>query len=158
MSRPLVFLDFDGVLNNMQTHGGWRPGRERRVPVEAPAVDLITNFLEAVNGRLVISSTWRKIKTRNDILWQFPQWRPYLEPQWRTGSLDSGFRGDEVDAWLQENEVVAPYVCFDDDSDFHAHNNLIQTDPEVGLQKQDVEKALDVLNAQRSQQILGTGH
>lgn len=144
-NRPLIFLDFDGVINNHSTR--WTKGSfpPKRVTCEPELVALVTEMLERLNARLVISSTWRKIKTRNDILWQFPQWAPFLEPAWKTGNSQSGFRGDEVDDWIQENEFNGRYICVDDDGDFYEHNTLVKINPETGIKQDDVEKIVGLL-------------
>lgn len=61
----------------------------------------------------------------------------------KTPILPNQTRGDEVTAWLQENEVLS-YVCIDDEADFGDHP-LVRTSYSNGLTAADVGEAVKIL-------------
>jgi hypothetical protein len=47
---------------------------------------------------------------------------------------------------LDEFGPLNNWVCLDDDSDFHEHNNLVQTNFWTGLTMEHAERAIEILN------------
>ena len=57
----------------------------------------------------------------------------------------TGCRKQEIDAWIFDNQLVGEYVILDDcDWDFDP-DVFVQTHPEVGLTKEDLEKVDRIL-------------
>lgn len=88
MSRTIIFLDFDGVLNGPGDH------------LDAPCMDVFGRMLEmAPTAEIVVSSTWR--------LWRL---LPELAAMFRPFGLDVTFAGATPVAHSQKPFSVAAYV------------------------------------------------
>lgn len=155
--RPLIFLDFDGVINTPKTQGAWalNPGDS---PFEQELVNRVKYLVKESEAEVVISSTWRMVKEIN------PDWlavnigtwlKDALHKDWYTPKY-GGFRGNQINDWLRDHDYDGLFICIDDSSDFYDYQNLIHINCEVGIQEQDVEKALNVLKSQGPEQVLDT--
>ena len=116
--QPVIFLDFDGVLNSLRStlaYGGC--GRTQFDPV---AVSLMSRLAKEAGASVVISSAWR---IGNDVM----EMRSVLSHYSAilasrviglTPRLD-GIRGAEIARWLAENpsEHNGNFVIVDDDAD-----------------------------------------
>lgn len=153
----LAFLDVDGVLNRQKTHEGTdteiikTPGGR----LNRQCVDVFNTFIEKTNAKIVISSTWRiddrieeylaEAGLKGEIIGK----TPWLKDRF-------SLRGNEIHAWIVENEVLLrkPYydfhsfVIFDDDSDmlFWHRENFFQTDSYSGLTPNIAYRAARFLN------------
>lgn len=88
MSRTIIFLDFDGVLNGPGDH------------LDAPCMNVFGRMLEmAPTAEIVVSSTWR--------LWRS---LPELAAMFRPFGLDVTFAGATPVAHSQKPFSVAAYV------------------------------------------------
>lgn len=143
----IIFLDIDGVLNTGGSnarytykasldHTNWIP-------------DLIKNLnliLNATNADVVISSSWRHIFS--DITWWNDQFKlagingTVIDI---TGSTRNGYRGREVEEWLDANNSTCPYVIIDDDSDFYEYQPRVKVIGSDGLSKYNALEAIDIL-------------
>ena len=163
--NTIVFLDIDGVLNNLARcqwiHENVAPGRGFGAPWELddgnftietvawdPAnVQALWHILNETGSQIVISSTWRigrRVPFFRECFVPFGEIPPIvgLTPVLRNlGAI----RGDEVNAWLEQSPETERWVCLDDDGDFHELNNLVQTDIDFGLTMEDAERAIDFL-------------
>lgn len=145
----VLFLDIDGVLNSHD----WFRRRVTEQPtgnywerqIDPRAVGLLNEIIEATGAKIVISSTWRKNYTLQEL-------RAGLESRGFCGEIIavtgedlSGIRGWEIGKWLDEHfygtsyripmrNVIERFAIVDDDSDMeHLHPHLIQTSFDVGL-------------------------
>ena len=64
MNRPVIFLDFDGVLNTEQYHArltvDGKPTKDTWGPLFDPlAVENLRRILDDTDTRIVVSSSWR---------------------------------------------------------------------------------------------------
>lgn len=113
----IVFLDIDGVLCTERAivaagdpdFGPW--------PLDPVAVALVGRLADIdPDLRFVLSSDWRTAFTHEEIATRFKnhgfigRWHE----DWRTPSLASGRRGQEIEAWLENHPEVDLYVCIDD--------------------------------------------
>jgi len=145
--KPLVFLDIDGCLNSVdfakrQIEAGLGPVLDQ---VDPRAIGFLN---EIFDWNFVISSTWRKFKTLdqlNEIFRSLGFQGRLLDTtpdfNWR-GSL----RGNEVREWMKKYIVSGDtdrYVILDDDDDYlYWHrNNLILIDPYFGLSPNHIYRA-----------------
>ena len=120
MSTPLrvLFLDIDGVLNSRRTclalggipHGLTPADVAKLDPV---ALVLVRNLCRSAGLSVVVSSTWRILHHWDAI------GRALDLPTMGATPRLGGFRGDEVQAWLEEHPDVQDWAAVDDDSDFH---------------------------------------
>lgn len=162
----IVFLDIDGVLNNVQ-HAHWlhdhvakaagfgQPweldkGNFSRETVgwDDQNVHALRCIIEETDADIIISSTWRLGRRAPFFRQCFAAFGWEKAPvRGMTGVINEvgSIRGDEINDFLS-NVKTDRWVCLDDDGDFHPENNLVQTDVEIGLTMEDAEKAIEILN------------
>lgn len=145
----VVFLDIDGVLCN-------RAALVTHKRINGMAIldrDTVARLdaLCAAGGdgvRIVVSSTWRKFHSRDDIAGHLEHHglrSGLVHEDWRTVVLD-GLRGDEVNEWLSRHPEVTEFIILDDDSDFREAQTprLVLTSFEPGFTAEDLERALEL--------------
>jgi hypothetical protein len=172
----IVFLDFDGVLNNndflMQCRKKNIPwGRGHIVP---EAVKLVDDLCARTGAKVVISSTWRipvtpghKMgiigETKADTLPVLREWLAGhglraavidATPDHAQGTVAWWVeRGLEIEDWLNTHraaggEAVESVVILDDLDNMRPHlSRLVQTDDEIGLTQAHVERAVALLES-----------
>lgn len=169
----IIFLDFDGVLNSnklLDTADLHRPetydeqelmdelnlashGHNARLAIrhiDPTMVSYLNTIIEATGANVVLSTAWRKIFSRAEI----------------TGILKfHGFKGTIIDitpitfsyrprnleiySWFRSNiEEVNSFVILDDllIAGENYPSNFINTDPDIGLTREEAEKAIAILN------------
>jgi HAD domain in Swiss Army Knife RNA repair proteins len=148
LAQPLVFLDFDGVLNT--------PERWGRQPPEA-ALDPIlvkraSRFCDRVDALVVVTSTWRTVHP-------IEQLRAFLATNGFsrteravsvTPEMSGRCRQDEIVAWLETAGGQRPWVVLDDDSLGDGRwervdGHMVLIDAGVGLTPADVRRAHAIL-------------
>jgi len=164
MSDRIIFLDVDGVLNsdqvcfeirmndiNQNGYGGFFGGTV--TPTHAlvcwgqELVDNLREIVEKTNAQIVISSTWRITHPVKQFIEMFKIYgwdnAPVIDKTEHLGTQ----RGYEISKWLERHSEVKQYVILDDNSDMlkEQKDNFVQTDEKVGLSKQDVLKAIAIL-------------
>lgn len=153
----VVFLDIDGVLNTPQNackrYEGWKIGtdksRDEFGQLFCPKACLNLEYLcHTAEAKVVVSSTWRRAGlTKMQTMFQM---RGIdidvidITPDFRQRGLIQ--RGEEIEAWLKENNVDN-YVIIDDDTDFLPEqlNNFVNTDFEDGFNWRCMVNALKIL-------------
>lgn len=149
----VIFLDFDGMLNNHETFLACR-GKSREV-IDAAAVRLVESLCDRTGAQIVVSSTWRYmgLERLREVLSRHGLTNPELIID-ITPDLDhqvagvwlSPIRGDEIQAWLDAHPEVDHFVILDDDADMgDLASHLVQTTFEHGLLPGHVERAAGVL-------------
>ena len=148
----IIFLDIDGVLcvipNSFDEFGA---NFHKRFE------DNLRHIIEQTNAKIVISSTWRLAGL--DVIkemWKKRNLAGEVIDVTPLGNMDD-IRGNEVQTWLDRNNVEN-YVIIDDDTDFleSQMNNFVRTsengdhedcvDIGYGLTKKCAEKAIKILN------------
>lgn len=160
--NKIVFLDFDGVITTHKSR--WTLDKEK--------LDLLGEIIKRTGAKIVISSSWRRfnlertieyLSTPNEHYVPFPF--PYIDeviditPRISFAHNDDKYayssvpRGVEIQIWLdtkrwREKDPVDNYVILDDDSDMllYQKDHFIKTDHLTGLSKEDVERAVEILN------------
>jgi hypothetical protein len=149
----VVFLDFDGVLNSGPFLREWRDGPD---PIDASAVAHLDRICKATSALVVVSSSWRymygvydfrRLLGHHNFNGAVIDVTPDLSTRTAQAKLHSSpERGEEIQAWLDDNPGVESFVILDDDSDMaHLRHRLVQTDFDVGLTEAHVEQALAIL-------------
>lgn len=159
--KKYIFLDIDGPLNTELDENKDPERYGHRFDNEA--VGNLRKIVEATGASIVISSSWRHmgIKRMHEIWrdWNLPGKIAGCTP----GSLgdDNAFntRGEEIQAWLDENaKGPKSYVIFDDLGFDHFLENqylrLIQVDPHCGITTDDALHAIKILNEEVSESFL----
>lgn len=137
----VIFLDFDGVLNS---EASFRYEDSRKIlhvsdTLSHVACSNLQYILEQdADVKLVISSTWRKIHTMDELKQILNSYgintnRVYS----KTPSVVSGDRSQEINMYLEAHPEVTIAIILDDDSDVLKVNDIrchvFQTTPEDGL-------------------------
>lgn len=159
MSKPVLFLDIDGVLNSRW----WATQSKHSHGTDAAALDpaccaLLRGVLDATGAGVVLSSSWRHVVTLDGMAGLLAQRGcPGVRfigatPEWvsRGETIVRGFesRGHEIRAWLSEHPECERFAIVDDDREArHASRRFVRTDPEVGLTPRDCARLVALLNA-----------
>ena len=164
-----IFLDVDGVMN----HETWYKSVNYKEGVTTEeyeksqfcnwTVEILNNLTDKTGAKIVVSSSWRKGKSIDELKKLFESVGITGEVVGKTPvlyftGLDnyncSVPRGNEIKAWLETSKDLhgqkmseIKYVIFDDDSDmlYWQRNNFIWVDPYAGLTKNLAYKAEQIL-------------
>lgn len=147
---PIIFLDFDGVLNGYADpcDGGLRG-------LDPVRVARLNRIVEATGAHVVVTSAWRRIHRKRcelaDILVAagFTGMVANMTP-----CLPSADRGAEINAWLlypPRRYRGASFVILDDDAyDLgEMSDRLVRTDPIIGLTDADADRCIEMLGGAR---------
>ncbi len=117
----VIFLDFDGVLNSeasfrWEDKKGTQEISNTLSPVCCSNLQYIIENVD--NVKVVISSTWRKLHTFNELKKTLSYYKVSVGCiVGITPSVLSGDRGHEISLWLEKNPEVKKYAVLDDDND-----------------------------------------
>lgn len=159
--KRIIFLDIDGVVTTSENYGRIDPNCVKKL-----------NKLKDIDAEIVISSSWgydegRTEKTLIGCGLELPivGYTDHYYEDWLC-------RGNEIEKWLRNNfggmctkygedydgvpyyrkhyseeDVDYEFVIFDDDADMllGQKDNFIQTDEELGISDEDIEKARKIL-------------
>jgi hypothetical protein len=144
MTKPIVFLDMDGVLNSQEfvdlLGDDWTMNE-----VDKKAVERLNKIVEATGAEVVISSTWRMCHPLGFIKRVIQKAGGKVTIIDKTPCL-GGPRGAEIQKWLDENPGHDRFVILDDYEEMvHLWPHLVQTTWELGLLDEHVDKAIEVL-------------
>lgn len=145
---PIVFLDFDGVLN----HVDWmRDHPHPRPPFDPACVARVVRICKAAKARIVVSSSWRCMAIRAKL--------PFLRGVLRglgsipvfgiTPDLGGAPRADEIRAYLKRRPTDS-FVILDDETGAGGGLEMyfVQTDFEKGgLLDEHADRAVRILGA-----------
>lgn len=149
----VLFLDIDGVQNSRNE---WVIGMScTEQPMNPRMVARLQKIISATDAKIVISSTWRRSLSVREIkdLLVVGGLDPNVGVIDCTPTSHSGYRGLEIDEWLQHawkfedpTWSVSSYVILDDGLNMRPHTQrLVQTTWEDGLQDHHVELAIQHL-------------
>jgi len=157
-TEKIIFLDFDGVITNVRS--GWR--------MDVELLKRLGKIIDATDCCIVISSSWRTedVESTKEFLSDPNQWGctyttfPYCDriigvtKRLYSSTLNKFSarvhmpRGNEIKQWMEDNNFTGNYVILDDDQDMLEEQlpYFINTHPLDGLDDNDVEKAIEILN------------
>ena len=160
--RKVIFLDIDGVLSPRWWDSDKQSDNYGRL-FDAKAVANLSKIIEETEADIVISSSWKNIglvELQN--MWRdrgLPGKIVDITPDYMSDELllkeDSSNmdylyeRGSEIQGWLLlHGDDVSRYVIIDDMDDIlpEQKSHFVQTDPEVGITEEDVDKTVRLLN------------
>ena len=171
MIRPVIFLDFDGVLNTehhqarLATEGkptkdAWGPLFDPRAPNNTPSKKVaqescygpgeeenLRRIIDATDARIVVTSSWRFAHRLGSLRMM---WEVRGLPADSLSALDCDSmcmsRGEEIEDWLEEHGRP-DYVIIDDLDDFLPSQRpcYVEINPIVGITEADAQKALEIL-------------
>ncbi len=163
MTDPILFLDFDGVLNstdwyNRRPHRGNRPHDE----LDPAAVGRLATIVAATHCKIVVSSTWRLTYPRLHIIHalrgvcgiRLPIIGETPDGVRKQGKLWAACqRGEEIQAWRTEHGHTGPFVVLDDDTDMDdVVDHFVQTSFATGLLDEHVDEAIALMSSQQTTQ------
>lgn len=151
----VIFLDIDGVLNS----ASFMKARQKDFDtvdkseedrwldmLDQEAVNLLNKAVKATSANIVVSSTWRILHSAEKLSF-------FLKEKGFIGSIiditpsfSGKPRGDEIQAWLDKNQID-DFVIIDDDNDMgELSHRLVQTSWQTGIQQQHVDKIISMLS------------
>jgi hypothetical protein len=170
----IIFLDIDGVLNHELFYRGYTkyPRKTIKRPldqIDQGSVEILNDLIKETGAKVVISSTWRRHYTPEEM-------QGFLEHFGFKGEVIGStpiynqaniVRGNEILGWIRENEKMLGqysayndrYVIFDDDSEFlyWQRNNFIHIDRYCGLSPSNVYQAVKILNRYDQKNTIDNG-
>jgi HAD domain in Swiss Army Knife RNA repair proteins len=171
--RPVLFLDIDGVLNSVEHADkvgrfGWPPMLETPATREQLAwwpmmVARLRRIVARTHCGVVIMSSWRGYGSHARKKWRemftcydWPDF-PVIDEtpdlsvyRSASGIFTAPLRGQEVSSWLQGKPWIPSYVCLDDSDDFLKGQPFVQTSMQFGLQDEQVERCVEILNTRNA--------
>lgn len=154
MSKPIIFLDFDGVVETIYWEkaedGTWsfnihKSGREELNNKQA--IGWLNELYRKVPYDIVVSSTWRIGMTIDELqtLLINSGFNPDIKVVGVTPVLHRQ-RGQEIQAWLDTVSFAGKFIIIDDDVDMcHLLPLLVRIDCQLGFTIYDFQKALSLL-------------
>lgn len=148
---PILFLDFDGVLNStdylIRVQGHYDKSPDGTVGTDPQAAARLERLLTLTGAKVVLSSVYRRyhsLETMQEYLRN--RGVPSIELIGATPHL-TGYRGEEIHAWLKEHPEVTRFAIVDDDSDMEPYyNKLVKTSCQSGLLDRHVEQLIKLLS------------
>lgn len=152
--KPIVFLDFDGVVETIyweQAEDGtwsWNVHKSGRNELNnKQAIGWLNELYSKVPYDIVVSSTWRIGMTLKELqeLITNSGFNKNIKVIDKTPVLYRQ-RGEEIQQWLDDNNFTGKYIIIDDDSDMgHLLPVLVRCDCQLGFTIYDYQKALKLL-------------
>lgn len=149
MSKRVVFLDVDGVLNShafskrMWEQEAVRVFRENML--DRNAILCLKQIVSRTDADIVVSSTWRLDFAHFTAL-QEQLAKEGLSVHDVTPRLPGEIRGKEIQMWLDYNPSYKEFVILDDDSDMgDLSMHLLQTEFSDGLKARHIDRAVQIL-------------
>lgn len=141
----LVFLDIDGVLNNLGTVAAYGNPSKHLDPV---SVRLVEKLCEEGGAQIVVSSSWRNGDTDRLRRELYEVASPKLSALIISETPERpDVRGTEIQEWLDEHSTENQrYVILDDDSDMLPGQNFVKTTFQDGFRFGHYIEALRFLN------------
>ena len=155
MCKPIIFLDFDGVVETIywekNEDGVWdfnvhKTGRNELNNKQA--IGWLNELYKKIPYDIVVSSTWR-INTSVEALQNLlinSGFNPEIQVIGKTPVLYHQ-RGLEIQEWIDIHEFKGKFIIIDDDSDMcHLLPLLVRCDCQLGFTIYDYQKALRLLS------------
>lgn len=149
-NQPILFLDIDGVLNSaqylMRNPGCFDKNNETNA-FDPVACFRLEQVLVRTGALIVLSSTWRLMHRIEDVMWFLhKRGAPSSKIIGKTPSL-SGYRGREIQVWLEKHPEIQKFAIVDDDSDMEPFmDRLVKTSWDSGLLDCHVEQLVKLLS------------
>ena len=157
MSRKIIFLDIDGVLNSSEFDDHCRgtylldPAAEDFL--DADAIMTLRYIVDQTGAEVVMSSSWR----------EYPEakWRAVMQMKFYgveivdyTPILPApktwDYRNMEIKAWLEKHPEVVDYLILDDIpmTFVEQARRQVLTTMQKGLLREHADKAIEILNGE----------
>lgn len=141
--KKIIFLDLDGVLNISE--GKNSTFKSRMEHFEPHLINMFNEFLDEFSINIVLSSSWRT--DFEDALDQLANAGfKHIDLIISKTPFDPEkylFRGEEIKAWINENNFNGKFICIDDDInqiiEFIEIEYCLKSDPSKGISKENIE-------------------
>eukprot|EP01006_Ploeotia_vitrea_P003615 TRINITY_DN112926_c0_g1_i1.p1 TRINITY_DN112926_c0_g1~~TRINITY_DN112926_c0_g1_i1.p1 ORF type:complete len:289 (-),score=27.81 TRINITY_DN112926_c0_g1_i1:437-1303(-) len=141
-NRKILFLDVDGVLAPYPVTREWRG-------IDTNCIRLLGQIVQATGCQLVMSSSWRTMPGGYQHINQQLQQNgvpPCIDQTPVIGNGGPANRATEINQWLSTSgRGVSSWVVVDDDP--IPINNMVKTNPQIGITQETVQQAINVLNS-----------
>jgi hypothetical protein len=145
MPPPVIFLDIDGVMNNIST----RTEPERGIVswLDPDNVAVLNQIVRATGAVIVVSSSWRLTLPLSELRAGFAAAGCEAQVVGITPNVDGPHRGREIRAWLDaQPDPPTRYVAIDDQFDMpELPGRLVKTCRYSGLTANEVPQVLERL-------------
>ncbi len=160
-AKPIIFLDFEGVLNTKQyasdlRRSGKMPNDQYGYLFDPTAVSSLRDIIAERDADIVITSSWRnegldklrKMWADRDMPGEILDITPFAIDK---SIIIDGYmivqRGYEIKQWLRDNGRGRNYIIIDDQDDFLPEQNthIVRIDKKKGLSPDDVQMAINKL-------------
>ena len=149
MQKPIIFLDFDGVVETIyweqDENGVWNFNvhkYDREQLNNKQAIGWLNELYSKVPYDIVVSSSWRVGMTIEELqnLITNSGFNPEIKVIGATPRLYLQ-RGLEIQKWIDDNNFTGKFIIIDDDSDMcHLLPLLVRTDCQLGFTIQRLSK------------------
>ncbi len=142
--RPIIFLDFDGVLNSrayLRRLGIWTRLLPLKRLFDQKSVAMLNQIVAATGAQVVISSWWRRKHSLRELTHELKRMGFIGEVIGATPVLNAE-RGREITLYLLASRTRAPYVILDDNLVEGHDTHFIQTGKDHGLEQHHVNGAI----------------
>lgn len=156
-SKPIIFLDFDGVVEtiywNFNEDGvlDFNVHKHRHEQLNnKQAIGWLNELYKHVPYDVVISSTWRYYMDVDQLqnLLVVSGFNPNIKVIGKTPVLYQQ-RGFEIEQWIKDNNFSNKFIIIDDDNDMcHLSSYLVRCDCQLGFTIYDYNKALSMLTGE----------
>ena len=144
----VLFLDIDGVLCTHQEYARseYDPEYETHIyPFKKECVDNLNKILEQTDAKVVVSSTWRRLFSKENLQKIFKQNGLNADIFDVTPGTISGTRSREINLWLEDHDKCK-FVVLDDLDLSASFDMFVHTDERFGLTEGQTEEAISILN------------
>lgn len=141
----VIFLDFDGVINNVEL---W--GTTKFLP---KALRSIERIVESTGAIVVASTAWRRGHSVQELNGFVKDNGGKFEIVDKTPAFYRQIRGVEIQAWLEDHPGAESFVILDDMDECQfvgLEKNLVRTDDTVGLTSKNADRAIEILGPTKS--------
>ena len=156
-SDTYIFLDIDGVLMQFDTvkdinHAEFAKDHNW----SQDAINNINELVKDINPKVIISSSYRKIKTKEEIQKRFNELGINVKIHGFTEVIPNVKRGGEILKYIEDHNIKR-YIIIDDrkhnfDSYFKS-DVIVRPHTNIGFSKQDLQKALSEYQHEASKSI-----
>lgn len=135
VSRPIVFLDIDGVLTHAASDGKLDP----------VCVGELDRLLEATGAETVLTSSWRDTYGLLETQRRLASAGLRARIDAAAPAMRNGTRSHEITAYLRARERVRFVILDDVPVELSLRKHLVLVDDFTGLTRRDVDLALRLL-------------
>lgn len=160
MENKVIFIDVDGVLNSSDCYD-----KETGVDLYFPYIKNLYKIVSKTNAALILTSTWKLFwnkenircdKSGKDLNEYLAKCNLYIKDTTKETNLFE--RGKGIRMYLDNHPEIVHYIVIDDEifRDYEKYDilpHLIKTqyqDPNGGLRKEHVDKAIKLLNGDKT--------